>query len=340
MNVVVLAAGMGKRMNSALPKVLHPIAGRPMLARVLDTARQLPDAHITVVIGHGGDLVRKTFDDPALRWAVQEPQRGTGHAVQQAVPFLDNGARTLVLYGDVPLTRAETLRSLSDVADDGSAAATEVLAILTVTLADPTGYGRIVRDVASGHIEAIVEEKDATSAQRAITEVNTGILVAPTERLKGWLAGLSNDNAQGEYYLTDIVALARKDGVAVVAIQPAHVWETVGVNSKAQLVELERQAQANEAERLLAAGVTLMDAARIDVRGTLACGRDVTIDVGCVFEGDVYLGDGVTVGPYAVVRHASVLRGARIGAFSCIDGSEGGRIEIGEGRIVGPCARS
>jgi len=338
MNVVVLAAGMGKRMNSALPKVLHPIAGRPMLARVLDTARQLPDARITVVIGHGGDQVRAALPDPRLQWAVQEPQRGTGHAVQQAVPFLDDAVPTLVLYGDVPLTRAETLRDLSALTGDGSA---QALALLTVTLDDPTGYGRIVRDEATGTIEAIVEEKDASAQQRTITEVNTGILVAPTAHLKRWLGGLSNDNAQGEYYLTDIVALARGDGLSVVATQPAQVWETVGVNSKAQLVDLERQAQRNEADRLLAAGVTLMDAARIDVRGTLTCGRDVTIDVGCVFEGDVHLADGVTIGPYAVLRDASVGTGARIGAFNCIDGarSEAGRITIGEGEIVGPSSR-
>ena len=338
MNVVVLAAGMGKRMNSALPKVLHPIAGRPMLARVLDTARQLSDVRITVVIGHGGDQVRAALPDPRLQWAVQEPQRGTGHAVQQAVAYLDDAVPTLVLYGDVPLTRAETLRDLSKLTGDGSA---QALALLTVTLDDPTGYGRIVRDASSGTIEAIVEEKDATPAQRAITEVNTGILVAPTAHLKRWLGGLSNDNAQGEYYLTDIVALARRDGVSVVATQPAHVWETVGVNSKAQLVDLERQAQRNEADRLLAAGVTLMDAARIDVRGTLTCGRDVTIDVGCVFEGDVHLADGVTVGPYVVLRDASAETGARIGAFNCIDGARhaSGRITIGEGEIVAPASR-
>ena len=251
MNVVVLAAGLGKRMNSALPKVLHPIGGKPMLARVLDTARQLPEARITVVIGHGGQQVRDTFADPTLQWAVQEPQRGTGHAVQQAMPFLRDDARTLVLYGDVPLTRSETLRGLSGLCADGS---DDVLALLTVTLPDPTGYGRIVRDPASGRIESIVEEKDASPAQRAITEVNTGILVAPTARLKTWLDGLSNDNAQGEYYLTDIVALARKDGVPVVAMQPDFVWETVGVNSVANLVELERQWQAIEAGRPPAAG--------------------------------------------------------------------------------------
>ena len=325
MNVVVLAAGMGKRMNSALPKVLHPIAGRSMLARVIDTARCLPDARITVVVGHGGDRVRDSLPEPDLRWAVQEPQRGTGHAVQQAVPFLDDDVETLVLYGDVPLTLADTLRALSTLARDGSAPS---LALLTVHLDDPTGYGRIVRD-ADGRIDAIVEEKDASAAQRAIAEVNTGILVAPTRPLKTWLANLSDDNVQREFYLTDIVAMARADGVPIVAMHPSHAWETTGVNSKAQLALLERQAQANEADHLLAAGVTLMDPARIDVRGTLDCGRDVTIDVGCVFEGTVRLGDGVAVGPYAVVRHARVAAGATIAPFSIVAGTHGAPIDIG-----------
>ena len=324
MNVVVLAAGMGKRMNSALPKVLHPIAGRSMLARVIDTARCLPEARITVVVGHGGDRVRDSLPEPDLRWAVQEPQRGTGHAVQQAVPFLDDDAATLVLYGDVPLTLVGTLRDLSTLAGDGSATS---LVLLTVHLENPTGYGRIVRD-ADGRIDAIVEEKDASAAQRAITEVNTGILVAPTGSLKTWLANLSDDNAQREFYLTDIVAMARADGVPVVAMQPSHAWETTGVNSKAQLALLERQAQANEAERLLTAGVTLMDPARIDVRGALDCGRDVTIDVGCVFEGTVRLGDGVTVGPYAVVRHARVGPGATIAPFRVVAGTVEQPVEI------------
>ncbi len=338
MNVVVLAAGMGKRMHSALPKVLHPLAGRPMLGHVIDAARALPDARVIVVVGHGGEQVRAAFTDPALRWAVQEPQRGTGHAVQQAVPQLDDSPTTMVLYGDVPLTRVETLRGLSELAAAGSS---DTLALLTVTMDDPTGYGRIVRVGDAAEIAGIVEEKDATELERAIREVNTGILAAPTARLKRWLERLSDDNAQREYYLTDIVAMARDEDVAIVAMQPAHAWETVGVNGKAQLGELERQAQKNEAERLLAAGVTLADPARIDVRGTLACGRDVAIDVGCVFEGDVRLDDGVAVGPYVVIRNAAVAAGARIDAFSHVDGGReaAGRIVIGAGAIVGPYAR-
>ncbi len=342
MNVIVLAAGMGKRMHSDLPKVLHSIAGRSMLGRVIDTARRLPDAHIVVVIGHGAGRVREAFANDDLRWAVQQPQLGTGHAVQQAVTQLNDDAQTLVLYGDVPLTRFDTLRDLSDLARDGSTAvSSDRLAILTVSMNDPTGYGRIVRGDHGASIECIVEEKDASPAQRAIREVNTGILVAPTQRLKRWLSRLTNDNAQREYYLTDIVALAREDDVPVVAMQPAFAWETTGVNSKAQLVELERQAQSNEAQRLLVAGVTLADPARIDVRGTLVCGRDVSIDVGCVFEGDVRLDDGVVIGPYVVMRNAHVANGARIDAYSHIDGGVDakGRVEIGEEAIVGPYAR-
>jgi bifunctional UDP-N-acetylglucosamine pyrophosphorylase/glucosamine-1-phosphate N-acetyltransferase len=350
MNVVVLAAGMGKRMHSHMPKVLHPLAGRPMLARVIDTARQLPDAHIVVVIGHQGDQVRSALT-PALTsapttndvharlgWATQEPQLGTGHAVQQAVSQLDDSDRTLILYGDVPLTRIETLRGLSALAGVGSA---DSLAILTVLLDDPTGYGRIVRNADGSSIEAIVEHKDATQDQRAIREVNTGIMVAPTRALKRWLANLSNDNVQHEYYLTDIVALANADGVKVVAMQPDFVWETVGVNDKRQLADLERQFQRNEAEVLMTAGATIADPARIDVRGTLACGRDVSIDVGCVFEGDVRIGDGTTIGPHVVIRNAHIGAGTRIEAFSHVDGGpdESGCIEIGDHAVIGPYAR-
>ena len=336
MNVVVLAAGMGKRMHSDLPKVLHPIAGRPMLARVIDTAKALPDARITVVIGHRGERVRDAFADPSLQWVTQEPQLGTGHAVQQAAAHLADDVPTLVLYADVPLTRIDTLRGLSELAGEGSA-----LAVLTVMMDDPTGYGRIVRSADGKTLKAIVEEKDATAEQRAIREVNTGILVAPTPALKRWLLRLSNHNAQGEYYLTDIVALANADGVPVVATQPSFVWETIGVNSKGQLAELERQAQRNQADELLAAGVTLADPARIDVRGTLECGRDVAIDVGCVFEGRVRIADGVSIAPYVVIRNAHIATGARIEAFTHIDGGADidNPIEIGSGAIVGPYAR-
>jgi bifunctional UDP-N-acetylglucosamine pyrophosphorylase / glucosamine-1-phosphate N-acetyltransferase len=343
MNVVILAAGMGKRMHSRLPKVLHSIAGRSMLARVIDTAQQLPDARIIVVIGHQGDHVREAFAGSDLRWAVQDPQLGTGHAVQQALPHFDHSDRTLVLYGDVPLTRIETLRHLSMLAAEGSAGR---LAVLTVTLDDPTGYGRIVRSADGSTITSIVEEKDATPDQRAIDEVNTGILVAPTAALRSWLGRLTNDNVQREFYLTDVVALANADGIDVVAAQPAFAWETVGVNNKLQLAALERQFQRSQADALMAAGVQLADPARIDVRGTLACGSDVTIDVGCVFEGDVRIDDGASVGPYVVVRNARIGSGVRIEAFSHIDGgaSENGKgpagtITVGDNAVVGPYAR-
>ncbi len=344
MNVVVLAAGMGKRMHSDLPKVLHRIAGRSMLAHVIDTAKALPDARITVVIGHRGERVREAFPDPSLRWVTQEPQLGTGHAVQQAVAHLDDDVPTLVLYGDVPLTRIDTLRGLSELAAEGSDSARpagSALAVLTVMMNDPTGYGRIVRSPDGKTLAAIVEEKDATAEQRAIREINTGILVAPTSALKRWLRRLSNNNAQGEYYLTDIVALANADGVPVLATQPSFVWETIGVNSKGQLAELERQAQRNYADALLAAGVTLADPARVDVRGALECGRDVAIDVGCVFEGRVRIDDGASIGPYVVIRNAHIAKGARIEAFTHIDGGAdlASPIEIGSGAIVGPYAR-
>jgi bifunctional UDP-N-acetylglucosamine pyrophosphorylase/glucosamine-1-phosphate N-acetyltransferase len=342
MNVVVLAAGMGKRMHSSLPKVLHPIAGRPMLARVIETARRLPDAHVVVVIGHGGDQVRNHFATAPFAWAVQMPQLGTGHAVQQAVPQFadapDKDDRTLVLYGDVPLTRIETLRALSDRAAEGSG---DRVVVLTVTLDDPTGYGRIVRSADGRTITAIVEHKDANEVERAIGEINTGVLVAPTTRLKDWLARIRNDNAQGEYYLTDIVALANADGVEVVGMQPDFVWETVGVNDKRQLAALERQFQRNEADRLLAAGVTLADPDRVDVRGTLVCGSDVTIDVGCVFEGDVTIGDGTTIAPYAVIRNARIGARTRVQAFCHIDGGADAAdaITIGDDAVIGPYAR-
>ncbi len=336
MNVVVLAAGMGKRMHSDLPKVMHPIAGRPMLAHVIDTAKSLNNARITVVIGHGGERVREAFADGSLLWVTQEPQLGTGHAVQQAVAHLDDDVPTLVLYGDVPLTRIDTLRRLSELAKEGSA-----LAVLTVMMDDPTGYGRIVRSADGKTLTAIVEEKDATPQQRAIREINTGILIAPTPALKRWLTRLSNDNTQGEYYLTDIVALANADGVPVLATQPAHSWETIGVNSKSQLADLERQAQRNQAAKLLEAGVTLADPARIDVRGLVDCGRDVSIDVGCVFEGRVRIDDGATIGPYVVIRNAHIASHARVEAFTHIDGgaADSGPIEIGSNAIVGPYAR-
>ncbi|WP_433692605.1 bifunctional UDP-N-acetylglucosamine diphosphorylase/glucosamine-1-phosphate N-acetyltransferase GlmU [Herbaspirillum seropedicae] len=326
MNIVILAAGMGKRMQSSLPKVLHPLAGKPLLGHVIDTARALAPSRLCVIYGHGGDAVPQAFADRDLAFARQEPQLGTGHAVMQALPHLEDGAATLVLYGDVPLTTAASLQRLL------AAAGQDKLGVLTVTLDDPTGYGRIVRE--NGKITRIVEQKDASPAERAITEVNTGIIVAPTTRLRDWLAKLSNDNAQGEYYLTDVIAAAVADGVDVVSAQPDDVAETLGVNSKVQLAELERVHQRNIATALLEAGVTLADPARIDVRGTLDCGRDVSIDVNCVFEGCVSIGEGASIGPHCVIRNASIAAGASIKAFTHIEDAV-----VGAGAQVGPYAR-
>jgi len=326
MNIVILAAGKGTRMHSDLPKVLHTLAGRPLLAHVLEQARALKPQRIVVIYGHGGDAVPRALASDDLVWALQSPQRGTGHAVMQALPHLIDSVPTLVLYGDVPLTAAQSLATLVEPASQGA------LSILTLDLDDPTGYGRIVRD--GGRVVRIVEHKDADSATRAIREVNTGILAAPTPALRRWLAGLSDNNAQGEYYLTDIVAAAVADGVVVEATQPAHDWETLGVNSRAQLAQLERIYQRTQADRLMEAGVALADPARLDIRGTLECGRDVFIDVGCVFEGQVRLAAGVTVGPYCVLRNVSLGERAQVLAFSHLDGAQ-----VGADARVGPYAR-
>ncbi|HEX8964153.1 MAG TPA: bifunctional UDP-N-acetylglucosamine diphosphorylase/glucosamine-1-phosphate N-acetyltransferase GlmU [Rhodocyclaceae bacterium] len=338
MNIVILAAGQGKRMRSDLPKVLHALAGKPMLSHVIDTARRLQPRRIVVVYGHGGERVREKIGDspqfsesqerglPPIFWAKQEPQLGTGHAVLQALPHLDPSRPTLVLYGDVPLTRIETLSELVATAGD------DALALLTVRLDDPHGYGRIVR--IDGAIRRIVEEKDADDAERAIDEVNTGILVAPTPALARWLPSLGNRNAQGEYYLTDIVALAVGEGLPVRSAQPSADWEVQGVNSKLQLAELERIHQRNVAETLLDQGVTLMDPARIDVRGELVCGKDVSIDVGCVFEGRVKLADGVSVGANCVLKDVAVGAGTRIHPFCHLESAA-----VGAGNAIGPYAR-
>ncbi|KVV56997.1 bifunctional N-acetylglucosamine-1-phosphate uridyltransferase/glucosamine-1-phosphate acetyltransferase [Burkholderia cepacia] len=327
MNIVILAAGTGKRMRSALPKVLHPLAGRPLLSHVIDTARTLQPSRLVVVVGHGAEQVQAAVAAPDVQFAVQAEQLGTGHAVRQALPLLDPAQPTLVLYGDVPLTRASTLQRLVDAAREGR------YGILAVTLDDPTGYGRIVRD-AAGFVTRIVEQKDASPDELRIAEINTGIIVTPTAQLSMWLGALKNENAQGEYYLTDVVELAIEAGFEVVTAQPDEEWETLGVNSKAQLAELERIHQRNIAETLLVDGVTLADPARVDVRGTLRCGRDVSIDVNCVFEGNVTLADNVTIGANCVIRNASVGAGTRIDAFTHIDGAE-----LGAHTVIGPYAR-
>ncbi|MCU0810015.1 MAG: bifunctional UDP-N-acetylglucosamine diphosphorylase/glucosamine-1-phosphate N-acetyltransferase GlmU [Thiobacillaceae bacterium] len=327
LEILILAAGKGTRMRSDLPKVLHKLAGKALLGHVVDTAHALGAAQTCVVYGFGGEAVPQALADDRLTFVLQAEQLGTGHAVLQALPQLDDHGVTLVLYGDVPLTRPSTLAPLVLAAQAGK------LGLLTVMLAHPDGYGRIVRG-ADGQVTRIVEHKDASAHERAIHEVNTGILAVATLQLKNWIAQLRNDNAQGEYYLTDIVALAVGDGIAVETHQPAHEWEVLGVNSKAQLAELERIHQGEVAAKLLEAGVTLMDPARLDVRGTLACGRDVTIDVNCVFEGRVELADGVQVGANCVLRNAKVAAGTRIDAFTLID-----EAEIGEVNRLGPFSR-
>lgn len=326
MNIVILAAGQGKRMHSNLPKVLHPIAGKALVSHVIDTARSLSPQTLCLVYGHGGDAVRTTLAAPDLAWALQEPQLGTGHAVQQALPHLKGDGTTLVLYGDVPLIQAETLKRLLQAAQDA-------LAILTVELDDPSGYGRIVRNT-KREVVRIVEQKDSTPEERAVREINTGIMALPTARLGEWLGRLSNNNAQKEYYLTDIVSMAVADGLPIHTANPKHAWEVLGVNSKVQLAELERIAQRNTAEQLMESGVRLADPARFDVRGELVCGRDVFIDVNCVFEGKVVLDEAVEIGPNCVIRNARIGAGTRLAAFTHIEDAV-----VGPDGRIGPFAR-
>ena len=326
LEIVILAAGKGTRMRSDLPKVLHRLAGKPLLGHVVDTAHALGAVQVCVVYGFGGEAVPQALADERLTFVLQAEQHGTGHAVMQALPTLADDGVTLVLYGDVPLTRGATLQPLVAAAQAGK------LGLLTVDLAHPDGYGRIVRE--DGRVVRIVEHKDASAAERAIQEVNTGILAAPTAALKRWIAWLGNDNVQGEYYLTDIIALAVLDGMEVETHQPEYGWEVLGVNSKAQLAELERIHQGEIARALLDAGVTLADPARLDVRGQLNCGRDVAIDVNCVFEGIVELGDSVQVGANCVLRNVKIAAGTKIDAFTLIDDAE-----IGEAGRLGPFSR-
>ncbi|MGC8119595.1 bifunctional UDP-N-acetylglucosamine diphosphorylase/glucosamine-1-phosphate N-acetyltransferase GlmU [Marinobacter sp. VGCF2001] len=327
LHVVILAAGQGSRMKSSLPKVLHPVAGKAMLHHVVETAKQLGAEKIHTVIGHGADAVRASLDDPSVNWVLQTEQLGTGHAVAQTLPELPDSARVLVLYGDVPLTRKETLDAMISGLDETN------LALLTVNMDNPQGYGRIVRD-AQGRVQAIVEQKDASPEQQAIQEVNTGILAVSARHLKQWLPTLSNSNAQGEYYLTDIIAMSVEHGLSVTVSQPSNPFEVQGVNNRLQLAELERWYQRQQAERLMSEGATLADPARIDVRGELSIGNDLWIDVNAVFEGKVSLGSNVVIGPNCMIKDATIADGAEIKANSVIEGAV-----VGANAQIGPFAR-
>ena len=324
LNVVILDAGKGTHMYSSVPKVLHRLAGIPLLGHVINTARLLKPASICVVYGHGGEAVPAAFPDGDLRFVLQEPQNGTGHAVQMTLPYLGEDGNTLILYGDVPLTGVATLEKL---------AKAEGMTLLTAQMDNPHGYGRIVRD-SSGSITRIVEEKDATKEEREIAEVNTGILVAPTNKLKSWLSGLKNDNAQKEYYLTDVIEMAAREGTRITSVHPQRSWEVMGVNNKAQLAELERIFQLETARELMMQGVGLADPARLDVRGELSCGMDVFIDANCVFEGVVRLGDNVRIGANSVLKNVEIREGAEIAPFTHIEGAD-----IGRKCKIGPYAR-
>lgn len=350
LDIVIMAAGKGTRMKSARPKVLHRLAGKSLLQHVLKAVESLPANATVVVTGHGADQVEAAVAGPGVRFVRQQPQLGTGHAVQQALPWLNDAADgvTLILNGDTPLIEPATVRALVE------ACAGQWLALLTVELDAPTGYGRIVRNDPAGRrsrdtggtvcgvVCGIREERDATPAERAIREVYTGAMAAPTAALKRWLAALDNDNSQHEYYLTDIVATAVVEGVPVVTVQPDSETEVLGVNSPAQLAELERRLQHRQAQAQMDAGVRLADPARFDLRGELLCGHDVEIDIGCVFEGRVVLGDDVQIGAHCVIRNAEIGAGAVINPFTHIDGTwpaETAGVRIGNGSLIGPFAR-
>jgi bifunctional UDP-N-acetylglucosamine pyrophosphorylase/glucosamine-1-phosphate N-acetyltransferase len=327
LQIVVMAAGQGKRMHSARPKVLHQLAGRPLVAHVLDAVRRLGPRALCVVVGHGGEIVRTEVGAPDVMFVTQDPPRGTGDAVRVALAALPQDGVTLIANGDCPLIHSETFAALAKRAAAGH------LVLLTAHVADPAGLGRVVRD-AAGAVRAIIEEKDATPAVRAIDEIYPGSLAAPTELLKRWVGALRNENSQREFYLTDIVALAVAEGVAVEACIAGHTDDVLGVNDQGQLAAIERIVQTRNAQALLRAGTWIADPARIDVRGRLTCGRDVRIDVGCVFEGAVVLGDDVDIGPYCVLRDTTVGAGTRIAAFSHVDGAA-----IDAGARIGPYAR-
>jgi len=327
-DVVVLAAGQGSRMKSDLPKVLHPIAGKSMLAHVLDSARSVKANALHVVVGHGSEKVKSHFsDDSDIQWALQAEQKGTGHAVKMALDNLAPSGVTLILYGDVPLIQANTLQALIDLVTS------KTMALLTVNMENPTGYGRIKRDD-NQLVTSIVEQKDANQEELTIQEVNTGIMAVPTESLHSWLPQLSSDNAQGEYYLTDVIAMAVTSGLTVETLQPEFAEETYGVNNRAQQAELERWYQARLVNELMTQGVTVLDPARLDIRGTVSVGRDVVIDANVILEGEVVLGDGVHVEANCIIKNSSLAAGSVIKAFSHIDNAQ-----VSEACDIGPYAR-
>ena len=308
MSVVILAAGKGTRMYSDLPKVLHRLAGKPMVQHVIDAANELGARQVHLVYGHGGDLLKKALNDDALNWVLQAEQLGTGHAMQQAAPFFADDEDILMLYGDVPLISVETLTRLRAAKPQGG------IGLLTVVLDDPTGYGRITRE--NDHVTGIVEHKDASDEQRQIQEINTGILIANGADMKRWLSKLNNNNAQGEYYITDIIAMAYHEGREIAAVHPARISETDGVNNRLQLSRLERIYQSEQAEKLLLAGVMLRDPARFDLRGTLSHGRDVEIDTNVILEGNVQLGNRVKIGAGCVIKNSVIGDDCEISPYS------------------------
>ncbi len=327
LDILILAAGKGTRMRSDLPKVLHPIGGKALVQHVADTARKVGGEQLLIIVGHGAEKVEEKMAAPDVKFVLQAQQLGTGHAVQQALPHLRNDAIVLILYGDVPLTKVETLQKLIAKVGDRQ------MGLLTVNMQNPTGYGRIVRD-ANGKVIAIVEHKDASEELKKITEINTGIMAVKANHLQKWLPQLSNDNAQGEYYLTDIIAMAKAEGIAIEVEQPDAVEEVEGINNRQQQAALERFYQQQKANELMVAGVTLLDPSRMDIRGNLVAGRDVVIDVNCVFEGDVVLGDGVVIEPNCVIINSKIGNHSHIKAFSHIEDST-----LANGCDIGPYAR-
>lgn len=324
--VIILAAGKGTRMRSKLPKVLQPLAGQPLLGHVIQTAKQLQAQNIITIYGHGGDLVKDAFSHEQIQWVEQAEQLGTGHAVQVTLPILPQDGISLILYGDVPLVRQQTLEQLIAVSSKTG------IGMITLTVDNPTGYGRIVRE--NGQIQAIVEHKDASDAQRQIQEINTGIYCVSNAKLHEWLPKLSNNNAQGEYYLTDIVEMAVAEGLEIASIQPEQAFEVEGVNDRIQLAALEREFQAQQALELMRQGVTLTDPKRFDLRGQLKVGQDVRIDINVIIEGDCEIGDGVEIGAGCVLKNTKIAAGTKVQPYSIFDGAV-----VGEDTQIGPFAR-